>query len=269
MKPRIGWIALGVAVLAAVAYLIFAPGVRDEAEPVDIAVPEQAAPEPMPPAAPEQPRYEVSAPEPAEEEQIVLPALADSDALATDAVTELAGKDWVEEKLVTKGIIRRIVVTVDNLPRAKAAVELWPLRPVGGPFLVNGGEERPVISADNYPRYDALVQIVAAVDTARLAEQYFRMYPLFQEAFVELGYPDGYFNDRLIEVIDDLLAAPEIEDPVRLVRPHVLYKYADPALEASSAGHKILIRMGRKNAAIVKEKLRAFRQELVAGSAGN
>lgn len=27
---------------------------------------------------------------------------------------------------------------------------------------------------------------------------YVRLYPLFQKAYVELGYPNGYFNDRLI-----------------------------------------------------------------------
>ena len=93
---------------------------------------------------------------------------------------------------------------------------------------------------------------------------YQRYYPLFQQAYSDLGYPDGYFNDRLIVVIDDLLATPNIDGPLRLVRPHVLYQFADPALESLSAGQKALLRMGRENAAVVKGKLRELREQLAA-----
>ncbi|MEJ2700374.1 MAG: DUF3014 domain-containing protein, partial [Desulfuromonadales bacterium] len=64
--------------------------------------------------------------------------------------------------------------------------------------------------------------------------------------------------------IDHLLAAPEVQGPIRVVRPSVRYKFADPDLEALSAGQKILIRMGPDNAAKVKAKLREIRQELTA-----
>ena len=63
-------------------------------------------------------------------------------------------------------------------------------------------------------------------------------------------------------VIDNLLAAPEPQAPIRLTQPHVLYQYADPALESASAGQKILMRMGGRNEALVKAKLRAIKQEL-------
>jgi hypothetical protein len=67
----------------------------------------------------------------------------------------------------------------------------------------------------------------------------------------------------LIEVIDHLLATPEVRDPVRLVQPRVMYEYADPQLQALSAGQKVLIRMGAANAAVVKTKLRELRTELM------
>ncbi|HEB80283.1 MAG TPA: DUF3014 domain-containing protein, partial [Chromatiales bacterium] len=55
-----------------------------------------------------------------------------------------------------------------------------------------------------------------------------------------------------------LLAAPEPSGPVRLVRPSVYYKFADPRLEALPAGQKVLIRMGPGNERRVKPWLRAF-----------
>jgi hypothetical protein len=91
-----------------------------------------------------------------------------------------------------------------------------------------------------------------------------RWYPLFQQAYRELGYPDGYFNDRLVEVIDHLLAAPEVKGPVALAKPWIMWEYADPKLEALSAGHKILVRVGPENAARLKAKLREVRRQVAA-----
>jgi hypothetical protein len=87
---------------------------------------------------------------------------------------------------------------------------------------------------------------------------------LFQEAFVRLGYPKGYLNDRVVEVIDHLLDTPTVEGPIRLSRPHVLYTFSDPALEALSSGQKMLLRIGDDHAARVKHTLRRFRT-LIAG----
>ena len=80
---------------------------------------------------------------------------------------------------------------------------------------------------------------------------------------MNLGYPHGYFNDRLIEVIDHLLTAPVVSEPIGLVQPKALYQFADPDLEDLSAGRKILVRTGPANAARIQEILRQFRQELI------
>jgi hypothetical protein len=93
-----------------------------------------------------------------------------------------------------------------------------------------------------------------------------RAYPLFQRAYEELGYPGKYFNDRLMEALDDLLAAPELDGPLALEQPKVLYQFADPDLESRSAGQKILLRMGKANALRVKAKLLEIRRALIAAS---
>ena len=66
----------------------------------------------------------------------------------------------------------------------------------------------------------------------QLRNVYFRFYPLFQQSYQNLGYPNGYFNDRLVQVIDMLLATPQPTGPIELVRPNVMYTFADPTLEA-------------------------------------
>ena len=106
--------------------------------------------------------------------------------------------------------------------------------------------------------------IVAAVDPKELASVYGAYYPLLQEQYRALGYPAGNFNDRVIEAIDDMLAAPVPATPPALTQPKVLYEFADPDLEARSAGQKMMLRLGAADAAKVKAKLRAIRKELAA-----
>ena len=96
----------------------------------------------------------------------------------------------------------------------------------------------------------------------RLADA--KNYPLFQQAYQELGYPGGYFNDRLVDAIDNALATPDVGGAVALTQPKVLYEYADPALQSLSAGQKALLRMGPDNAAKVKAKLRELRRIIAA-----
>ena len=66
----------------------------------------------------------------------------------------------------------------------------------------------------------------------------------------------------MIEVIDNLLAAPDIKEPVKLIQPKIVYLYADPDLEGRSIGQRILMRIGSENEAKVKAKLQEIRQEL-------
>jgi hypothetical protein len=189
-----------------------------------------------------------------------LPALAESDRDVQESLVGALGRS-IEQVLVPQDIVRHVVVTVDNLPRKKVAIQLRPLKPTGGELLVAPGGE-PTLSPDNAARYAPVMTVVKNADVAQVATLYRHFYPLFQQAYVDLGYPDGYFNDRLVEVIDHLLAAPDVAGPIKLTQPGVFYQYADPSIEERSAGQKLMIRLGSQNAALVKEKLRALRKEV-------
>jgi hypothetical protein len=197
---------------------------------------------------------------PPEEEP--LPSLDESDAAVRNRFSELFERREFRELIFLDQIIRRIVITVDNLPRKTVPQKFMPLRPPADAFLPEAEEDATFLDPENYKRYTPYVRLFEAIDTKRLVPVYVRLYPLFQSAYVELGYPDGYFNDRLIEVIDHLLETPDVEQPVALVRPKVFYLYADPQLEALSAGQKILIRTGPENTAVVKNRLRQLGHEL-------
>jgi Protein of unknown function (DUF3014) len=193
-----------------------------------------------------------------------LPALADSDAALSDALAKVVGASTVKDYLLPENIIRHWVVTIDNLPRQKVAVDKRPVAPVGGSFAAVGDELHATIDPQNFARYQPLVAAVGKLDMRQVAAVYVHFYPLFQQAYQDLGYPNGYFNDRLVQVIDSLLAAPQPAAPIDLIRPNVMYVFADPALEARPAGQKLLIRMGPDNAAAIKAKLTELRAAITA-----
>ena len=193
-----------------------------------------------------------------------LPALDESDGFAAEQLSTLVGADTVASWFLTDDLVRRITVTIDNLPREKVATRQRPLKAMDTPFEASGEEGAWTLGPDNHARYAPWVRVVEGLDPDAVAAFYARLYPLFQQAYVELGHLDGYFNDRVVAVIDHLLAAPTPEGPVALVRPNVLYQFADPALESLSAGQKFLIRMGPDNAARVKAQLRALRERIAS-----
>jgi Protein of unknown function (DUF3014) len=195
-----------------------------------------------------------------------LPPLADSDMPLRDELSRIGAAEAVKEFLAPQDVIRKIVVTIDNLPRQKVAVEKRPTNPLAGTLVADGDELHATLDQRNFERYKPMVAAISHVDMKQLGAVYIHYYPLFQESYQNLGYPNGYFNDRLVEVIDNLLATPEPKQPIELVRPNVMYIFADPSLESRSAGQKLMMRMGPENAKAIKAKLTELKAAITAGT---
>ena len=191
---------------------------------------------------------------------VPLPPLDDLDAYLRLELVNIFG-GTLDTLLADEMLIERIVTTVDNLPRSHVAERVRPVGRLPGVFTVDKGDDNDalVLSPINYDRYTLLVDTVEFANLDEVVDAYRRYYPLYQKAYVELGYPDGYFNDRVVEVIDHLLGTPVPDQPIQLTRPHVLYEYADADLEALSSGQKLLLRMGNDQAARMKKFLVEFR----------
>jgi hypothetical protein len=189
-------------------------------------------------------------------------ALDGSDAVIAAALAELIDAKQLNNWFFTDSLARRFVATVDNLSRPSVAPRIRVFKPIGGSFAIDRDGDELVIAQSNAARYTPYVQALEHVDAKQLAGVYLHFYPVLQQAYQELGYPKGYFNDRLVFTIDHLLATPEPKGPLKLVQPKVMYQYADPELESLSAGQKALLRMGPDNRRRVKDKLRALRNEI-------
>lgn len=195
--------------------------------------------------------------------RVPLPALADSDGEIRAALAELLPPEAFAESFQIEQIARKFVVSVDNLTAGRLPLQQRLLKPLGGPLRVVGDDDTLTLDPANDARYDALVTRITALDATALVRLYRLFYPLLQEAYEALGYPGKYFNDRLVAVIDHLLEARPLTPPIRLIQPKVAYRFADPALEAASVGHKALYRIGPAHLATVQAWLRDVRAQLV------
>ena len=222
------------------------------------------APPKAPAASPALSEPEVAPRHPLERAAPATPLTLDnSDAALLADMSRLAGVHGLLQWLLPTNVVRHIVATVDALPRRQVPLQVLPTRPVPGNFVVSQYDDETVIGSDNGERYLPYVHLLTSIDPAAAASSYRRFYPLFQQAYRNLGYPKGYFNDRLIEAIDDALATSEVPTPIRVEAPRAMWRYVDPDIEALSAGQRILLRMGEANVEAVRAWLKAFRASVV------
>lgn len=256
MNKNISIVLLAIAIGAVVAYFYLQ---RNQPKPEAASIPPAPVVRPLPAPTP----TPTPSPVPETKPQPSLPSLADSDSPVLDALSGLIRDESLMKLFNTKHIIHNIVATIDNLPKENVPVKVMPIRPATGLLVVEGPDDNLSLSPKNAARYAPYMKLADAIDAKTLVQLYVRLYPLFQQAYQDLGYPNDSFNDRLLEVLDDLQDAPESRAPLKLVQPHVLYQYADPELEGRPAGQKILMRLGRDNEVKIKAKLGEIKKQVL------
>lgn len=196
------------------------------------------------------------------------PAIDASDAALEAGLRALVTGNAFAAIVEPRDFVRNVVATVDNLPRRSLFSANMPVKPVPGPFQTTFATSGLAIADANAARYAAYVRVLELVDAAKLVALYERHYPLFEQAYRELGYPNGHFNDRLVEAVEIALATPAVAPPLRVVQPKVYYEYVDRGLETLPSAQKLMLRMGPENAAIVKARLIEIHALLTRHAAG-
>jgi hypothetical protein len=221
----------------------------------------------------------VAPPPPAAASVAAVPAVAASGPVQPvdieSALVELLGRKAVLSWMQTDDFARRFVATVDNLGRSHAPARLWPVNPAPGRFTTDRTPDGESIGLDNAQRYTPYILMLETLDLRKAIGLYAALYPRLQSAYVDLGFPKQRFHDRLLEVIDLLLATPlpeqlpavvppRVQGEMQITRPWVLYEYKDPAWQALSAGQRLLLRLGPVNERRVKARLTELRALLQA-----
>lgn len=207
-------------------------------------------------------------PSEAEAESPPLPELADSDAELLESLSGLIGNDFVQRWVKPEFVIERSVALVNSLDGDAPALRIRPLNTLDSEPATRAHADADTLlwTEANSQRYDALVATLESVPPEAAAALYNRYYPLFQQAWVALGESEPYFNDRLVDVIDHLLATPHVELPFEVQLYEGRLHFADPSLQEQSWGRKLLLRMGPSGAGRVKDWLRQFGNELATDS---
>jgi hypothetical protein len=246
---------------AAAAYWEFVEKPKHAAPPAM----ESAATGPVPKSADTaaEPKYPVTAPADAidEAETPEAPAKtaatpAKSPGTIADALRALLGEKMFDHYVMPEALIHRIVVTVanENTPRFPGLYLPW--KPFPEAFQVDKGADGDLLSPRNYQRYDAAISLLESLRAEDISKVYARFYPSFQRTYAELG-EKGYFNDRLVAALDDILNANPTGGP--LTQETLSYHFANPDVENLPAGQKLLLRMGPRNAQRLKKKLAEIR----------
>jgi hypothetical protein len=188
-----------------------------------------------------------------------LPPLDDMDGYLRPLLAGLSARPELAALLATDNLVRRFVVSVENI--ARGANPSGQVRVIGPPgqFSVEQPETDTRVHPASFRRYDGLAATVSDLDAEGLATLYGRLRPRLQDAYAELGVGDSSFDQAMEQALRHLLVVNPNAATGR-VRPEkgVTYRWSDENTENLSSAQKQLLRMGPDNVRTIQRTLREF-----------
>lgn len=203
---------------------------------------------------------EMPAPSP---EMPPLPPLNESDAALRKEALGITAHAEFYTWIAPDELIRRFVVVVDNLAVGNSPTrELEFMAPREKFSAVTNKTGQWFTSPKSFSRYNHMANLFNSLHVESCLVLLQRWYPLLQEAYVELGYPEREFREVLQMAVDELLATPTLKENPALVQRTGRYEYKDPLIEGLSPARRQLLRMGSENVEVIKTKLSEFKTGL-------
>ena len=214
------------------------------------------------PEVPETPT--VAEPEVAEvEPEIELPSLNES---SEEIRSRIEAEEQSIEPLRSEQLIRDAVVFVDNLRNGVVVRDAALIEGPQAKFRALEQDGKIYIDPRSYDRYNSIVDWFVSFDTEVMLTLMNDYETMVREALAEIGYPDTDPETVILDAIEVLNATPSVGTVIELSDETVMYRYADPALEALPDAQKQMLRMGPDNIRRVKLKLEQLREALTAAS---
>ncbi len=206
----------------------------------------------------------------------VLPSLDESDEWLKIKLPEITWRKELLKLVIDEDMIRRFVVFTDNFSQGVVAYEHSPFTLPKSKF---SPDQANVSQQDNTEvwqwdenstrRFSLYVDLMRSMDSESLVQWYFEVKPLIDEAYNELGYGDEDFTQTLQDAITRVL---DMELPSKasmaIVRPSVMYQFADPNLESLPESDKLLLRLGKENLLVMKSVLLELYEKLAQQESG-
>lgn len=217
-----------------------------------------------------------------------LPLLDDSDDWLKTKLPEITWRKELLKLIIDEDMIRRFVVFTDNFAQGIIAYEHSPFVLPNAKFSPEIGsvsfqevvKESKTTSSDSSlrstpqvkqnvwqwnenssRRFSLYIDLLRSMDSEYLVQWYSEIKPLIDEAYSELGYEDDFTN-TLQDAITRILDMELPKSSMTLIRPSVMYQFADPELEALPDTDKLLLRLGRDNLLVMKSVLLELHEKL-------
>ena len=189
-------------------------------------------------------------------EAMDLPPLDELDPVLRSMLETLSARPELARLLATDNLLRRFVVSVENIGRGVSPVRQLQGVSVDGAFSVDRPNSESAVSPASFARYDGMTRTVAEIDREGLARIYGQLKPRLAEAYGELG-GEGTFDMAMERAIVHLLQVSPDQARGR-VRPvkGLTYAWTSADTENLSSAQKQLLRMGPENARRVQTTLR-------------
>ncbi len=178
-----------------------------------------------------------------------------SDDLVRDLVKNLSSHPELARWLLTESVIRKFTAAVDNIANGVSPRKHIDFFSPKSKFLVLERNGVFYVDSDSYKRYSQIAVVFGSLDSKNCVRLYQQLIPAIQEAYRDLGYPEGNFDQTLIRAIDELLAVPVVEEEIVLESKLLSYEMVDPKFERLSQAQKHFFRMGPRNIRKIKAKL--------------
>ncbi len=200
----------------------------------------------------------------------VLPSLDESDDWLKIKLPEITWRKELLKLVIDEDMIRRFVVFTDNFAQGVVAYEHSPFTLPKSKFSPDqanvsqqNNKEVWQWDEDSTRRFSLYVDLVRSMDSESLVQWYFEIKPLIDQAYSELGYGDDDFTQTLQDAITRVLDMELPSNPsMTLVRPSVMYQFADPSLETLPESDKLLLRLGKDNLLVMKSVLLELHEKL-------
>jgi len=212
------------------------------------------------------------------EAEALLPSLDESDEWLKIKLPEITWRKELLTLIIDEDMIRRFVVFTDNFSQGIVAYEHSPFtlpKVKFAPEIDNVSFQEVVQNQGSVQnkqnvwqwnegssrRFSVYVDLLRSMDSETLVQWYLEVKPLIDEAYSELGYEDDFTNtlqDAITRVLDMELP----KSSMSLIQPSVMYKFANPKLEALPDTDKLLLRLGKDNLLVMKSVLLELHEKL-------
>jgi len=186
-----------------------------------------------------------------------LPSLDTSDAFLREMVGTLSKHPLIARLLATDGIVRNTALAVEQIGNGRTpATALKVLRPSNRLAIV--GTETGKIDPRTFARWDAATTSLVSISPTDAAQLYVNVKDLFDEAYRELGHPNGDFDASIVRAIEMLNDTPAVSGEPELLRRPGYYEHTDATLRSLPPIQKQFLLIGPENRQKILSWLKRF-----------